>query len=87
MDIPELIRQSRFYRIATTARRWAAESTIVLILTDERVQKSVLTAILLLSLVSVFVMDANAAVKFLSFALLFVLTAIVTWSITDPRPD
>lgn len=87
MDASELILQSRFYRTVTTVRGWAAESTAVLILTDERVQKSILVTILLLSLFSVFATNANAAVKFLSFALLFVLTAIVTWSITDPRPE
>ncbi len=87
MDALELIRQSRFYQAITTVRRWTAERTAVLILIDERVQKSVLTAILLLSLVNVFATNANAAVKFLSFALLFVLTAVVTWSITDPRPE
>lgn len=87
MNAVEVIRQSWCYQAGTIVRRWTAESSAVSILTNERVQKLVLTVVLFQSLVSVFVTNANAAVKFLSFALLFVLTAVVAWSITDPGSE
>lgn len=87
MDFIGVVRESWIYRVTARLRRWARGSTTVALMTDERFQQGAIALVLLASLVSVFRSDADAAVKFLSFALLFVLTVVVTWSLTDPLAE
>lgn len=87
MDFIGVVRGSWIYRVIAKLRRWARGSTAAALVTDERFQQGFIVLVLLTSLVSVFRSDADAAVKFLSFALLFVLTVVVTWSLTDPLAE
>lgn len=84
MDLVMVVRESMLYRSLARLRKWSRHSRAVAIMTSERFQEAVIAVVLLASSVSIFRSDANAAVKFLSFALLFVLTVVVTWSLTDP---
>ncbi len=84
MGVLEIVQNSRLYGMVAQIRRWFQHSAIVGLVTNTRVQEGIIALILLVSLVSVFRSNTNAAIKFLSFALLFVVTVVVTWSLTDP---
>lgn len=87
MEVVRVVRDSQIYRAVARVREWSRHSTAVAIVTSERFQQAVIAVVLLASSVSIFRSDANAAVKFLSFALLFVVTVVVTWSLTDPLAE
>ena len=87
MDFVTIVRDSWPYRLFATLRRWAKGSFIISLMAKERSQLGFIAIVLLVSLGSVFRSDATAAVKFLSFALLFVLTVVVTWSLTNPLAE
>lgn len=80
----EIIRNSMVYRATMQVRQWAAESTVVRLLNDERVLVGLLGLFLLFSLVRVLTSGMHVTIKFLSFALLFVTIAALTWNYTEP---
>jgi hypothetical protein len=84
MNMGTAVRNSALYRWGKTLHRWAQHSRAVQYVTSERVQLGVLALVLVASLVSISGSDRTVIVNFLSFAVLFLLTAIVTWSLTDP---
>jgi len=83
----DVIENSLLFR--AIARFWslAERSLVVRLLKDERVLVGVLTAFLLLSLVRVLSSSVHVTIQFLSFALLFVVLAAVTWNHTEPLSD
>jgi len=83
----DVIHGSVLYRSGARLRRWGRHSLFVSLATNSEVQLAVIALVLLSSLFNVFRSNANAAVKFLSFALLAVLTLVVTWSLTDPLAE
>lgn len=84
MDLVRVVQNSTVYQWGRTLRVWARYSHIVRYATSERVQLLVLALVLLVSLVRISQSDMDAVVKFLSFVVVFFLTTIVTWSLTDP---
>lgn len=85
MDPAEVVRSSATYRWARTLGRWARHSRAVRLVASERFQLGVLAVVLLGSLVGVSRSSMEPAVKFLSFVVLFLLAAALTWPLTDPR--
>ena len=75
---------STLLEISQTFVKWTRRSYVVQTLKKERVQLAIAGVVLLVSLESVFRSNMDTAVKFLSFLLLFVLTALVTWPLTVP---
>ena len=82
--IESAVENSTILGMFSTLRRWARHSIASRLLSDERVLQGVLGVVLLVSIVSVLGSSMAAATKFLSFALLFVLIAALTWWLTDP---
>lgn len=87
MRLLETIRQSKTYRIARTARRWAAGSIVLSLLGRERVLAGLVGAVVLLSVASVFRSNLGSGVKFLSFLLLFVAIALLTERVVEPPTE
>lgn len=85
--VDEAIERSVTYRAICLLRQWSASSTACRLLATDRVLVGVLGLFLLLSLVRVLTSTMGAPVKFLSFALLFVLLAALTWNYTDPAAN
>ncbi len=87
MRVLESIRESKTYRIARTARRWAAGSVALSLLGRERVLAGLVGVFVLLSVASVFRSNLGSGVKFLSFLLLFVAIALLTERVADPPTE
>lgn len=85
-NIVVFIKQSKMYQIWAHIQRWVEGSTVRSLLTDERVLLIATGLFLLLSVVRVLSSSMDEPVKFLTFALLFVLVVVLTWDVTDPRP-
>ena len=83
----EIIRNSRTYQVILRIRNWAEGSLVVRLLTDERILSGLLGLITLFSLIRILASDMHASIKFLSFALMFVLLTALTWNYTEPIPD
>ena len=83
----EIIRGSAIYRALSKLVEWSSESRIAALLNDERVLVGLLGAGLVASLVRILSSGLHVAVQFLSFALLFVVLAAVTWNYTEPLAD
>ena len=83
----KIIKGSLLYRIAVRFHQWAQHSLIVRLLNDERVLVGGLAVFLIFSLVRVLSSGVHVAIQFLSFALLFVVLAAVTWNYTEPLSD
>jgi hypothetical protein len=86
-DVETILEGSVTFRAFSLVRKWLTHSMVAQLLADERVLIAGLGLFLLLSLVRVLTSTMGAPVKFLSFALLFVFVAALTWHYTDPRPD
>lgn len=87
----KIIKNSLLYRVSVQVAEWAEESLLVRALKllaqaldDERVLVGLLSIGLLASLVRVLSSGVHVTVQFLSFALLFVVLAAVTWNYTEP---
>ena len=80
----EVIKNSLLYRVSAQIAEWAEESLLVRALNDERVLVGLLGLGLLASLVRILSSGLHVAIQFLSFALLFVVLAAVTWNYTKP---
>lgn len=87
MNLVRVVRESRAYAVVSTLRRWARKSTAVSLVGDERVIQAVVAVALTVSTARVALADLNAAVKFLSFAVLFLLTVVVTSPFTEPPAE
>lgn len=85
--IEAAVENSRIVGIAGMVRRWGRHSRIGQLLRDERTLLLFVGAVLLVSVVSVFQSNMAAAIKFLSFVLLFVLTAGVTLWFVGPLTE
>lgn len=85
--VDEAIEQSTPYRLLSLVQQWAVNSTVGMLLTSERVLVAALSLFLVLSIVRVLTSTMGAPVKFLSFALLFVLITALTWNYTEPGAD
>ena len=83
----EIIRGSFIYQALSKLVTWSGESRIVALLNDERVLVGLLGAGLVVSLVRILSSGLHVTVQFLSFALLFVVLAAVTWNYTEPLAD
>ena len=68
-------------------RKWADGSIVVRLLADERLLTGLLGLFTLFSLIRILASDIHASIKFLSFALMFVLLTALTWNYTEPIPD
>ncbi len=80
----EIIKRSLLYRVLTTVAEWAEKSFVVRALNDERVLVGILSLGLLASLVRILSSGLHVTIQFLSFALLFVVLAAITWNYTEP---
>jgi hypothetical protein len=80
----EIIRNSRTYQVVVRIRKWADGSILVRLLADERVLTGLLGLFTLFSLIRILASDMHASIKFLSFALMFVVLTALTWNYTDP---
>lgn len=80
----EIIKNSLLYRASAQAVEWAEQSLLVRALNDERLLVGLLGLGLLASLVRILSSGLHVTIQFLSFALLFVVLAAVTWSYTKP---
>lgn len=83
----EVIKNSFIYRALARAYRWADGSSFVNLISEERVIAGVLGVFISLSVVRVLASDVHVTIQFLSFLLLFVVTAAVTWNYTEPLAD
>lgn len=83
----DIIRNSKTYAVVQQVQKWAAESTLAKLLNDERVLVGLLGLFVLFSLVRILASSMHVTVKFLSFALLFVVLAALTWNYTKPLTD
>ena len=83
----EVIRGSVIYRVVSKLVTWGGKSRLVALLNDERVLVGLLGAGLVASLVRILSSGLHVTVQFLSFALLFVVLAAVTWNYTEPLAD
>lgn len=83
----EIIKNSLLYRLSAQIIKWAEHSVLVRALNDERVLVGILGAGLLASLVRILSSGLHVTIQFLSFALLFVVLAAVTWNYTEPLTD
>ena len=83
----DIIRGSVLYRVISQLVRWSDESYIISLLNDERVLVGFLGAGLIFSLVRILSSSLHVTVQFLSFTLLFVVIAAVTWNYTEPLAD
>jgi hypothetical protein len=66
------------YQIGATLWNWTEHSILFSVLQNSKVQQVTIALVLLVSLVNVLGSQMNAAVKFMSFAFLFVVIAAVT---------
>ena len=80
----EIIKNSLLYRVSAQLVEWAEQSLLVRALNDERVLGGLLGLGLLASLVRILSSGLHVTIQFLSFALLFVVLAAVTWNYTEP---
>ena len=87
MDLRIVVRESKVYDIATTLFRWFEASRTGTLLSSPVVIRALLAGFVILSIGSVMLSNMNAAIKFLSFAFLFVLMAFLVWSSTEPLPE
>jgi hypothetical protein len=86
-ELADLFERSLVYQCLSQVRVWARHSTLVSLVGDERLLISGAALFLSLSLVRVLTSTMGAPVKFLSFALLFVVVTALTWNYTDPGTD
>lgn len=84
LELVEVFKQSMTYKGLSRIREWTEKSTVVRLINDERVLITAIVIFLLLSLGRVLTSSMDAPVKFLSFALLFVVIIALTWNYTDP---
>lgn len=84
MDADGIVQNSATYRFLETVRNWVNHSTLTPYVCSERVQLGFLVVVLLSSFHSITGSEMDAVAKFLSFVIVFLLTAIATWSLTDP---
>lgn len=75
------------YRVISQLLHWTKHSTIARLLGNERVLVAILGVGLLGSIFRVLSSSMQAPVKFLSFALLFVVLVVLTWNYTEPLTD
>jgi len=80
----KVIKNSLLYRISAQIAEWAEKSQLVRALNDDRVLVGLLGGGLLASLVRILASDLHVTIQFLSFALLFVVLAGVSWNYTKP---
>jgi len=80
----EIIKNSLLYRVSVQVAEWAGESHLVRVLNDKRVLGGLLGLGLLVSLIRILSSGLHVTIQFLSFALLFVVLAAVTWNYTEP---
>lgn len=83
-DLETILARSRTYQGLSRLRQWSEHSTVGCLLTDERTLVGVVALVLTVSLIRVLTSTMAAPVKFLSFALLFVVVAALTWRYTEP---
>ena len=83
----EIIRGSLLYRVLSRLAAWGSESRIVALLNDERVLAGLLGVLLVASLIRILTSGLHVTVQFLSFALLFIVLAALTWNYTEPLAD
>lgn len=89
-----VIKNSLLYRVSAQIVEWAEESLVVRalnllarVLDNERVLVGLLGVGLLASIVRILSSGLHVTIQFLSFALLFVVLAAVTWNYTEPLTD
>lgn len=87
VNYAQTFRNSHIYRIGANLWYWSRHSVLVSEFQRSSVQQAIIGLALFASLVNILSSQMNAAVKFLSFAVLFVVTAAFTWSFTDPLPE
>ncbi len=80
----EIVKNSLLYRVSAQLIEWAEQSLFLRALNDERVLVGALGLGLLASLVRILSSGLHVTIQFLSFALLFVVLAAVTWNYTEP---
>lgn len=86
-DFRRIVRNSGTYTVTATVRTWAANSRTATLLSNQRWVLAVAAVVVSVSVLRVLSTGLDVAVKFLSFALLAVVLAAVTWRITDPGPE
>lgn len=85
--VTRIISGSILYRLINRFRQWAERSFFVRLLNDERVLAAGAGLFLLFSLVRVLSSGLHVTIQFLSFALLFLVLAAITWNHTEPLSD
>ncbi|UPW01290.1 hypothetical protein M0R88_04090 [Halorussus gelatinilyticus] len=87
MDVVRTVRESNIYAVVSTLRRWARGSTVLSMLTREEVLQGLLAIVLIVSTTRVALTNLNAAVKFLSFVVLFLLVVVIALPFTEPSSE
>lgn len=87
MNLGAIIRSSKAFQITVMFGHWAANSTILRLLQDGRVFYGSIGLVLVTSTIHVIGSSMDVALKFLSFALVFVVLAAFLWPFADPRAE
>jgi hypothetical protein len=78
---------SALLAVAGAVRRWCRHSAVGRLLASEWVVQTLIGMVLLVSMASVIESNMTTATKFLSFALLFVVTAVLTVGIAQKTAE
>lgn len=84
MNLRTAIMNSAIYRVLRTVRRYASNSFAVQRLEDERTLAALLAGFLGVGIIRITLSGMDVSVRFLSFALLFVLVTWLVWGVIRP---
>lgn len=84
MDVRAIVRQSRSYRLLRRVGEYASNSTVYRLLGDSRYISAFVFVFVLVSVVRVLLSDMSDVVKFLSFAVMFLILAGLVRNVVRP---
>lgn len=87
MDLRTVLQASVISRLIRRVREWGSHGRIVELVDSTRAIRFLLVAFLTVSMIRLLLFDWHASLKFLSFALVFVVTAALVWPIVQPLED
>jgi hypothetical protein len=87
MNIRTVVHESSIYNIGTTLFRWFEASRTWALLSTPVVIRVILAGFVTFSIVSVMYSNMNEAIKFLSFALLFIFMTFLILGFTEPSAE
>ncbi len=84
MKPKERIREASVYQAVERLRQYGAQSYTYRLATNPRILGGALLVAVLIGMVRILLTDMNDAIKFLSFAVLFVAFTALFWPYTKP---